>query len=161
MRNFDKIFDRGKRREDDFKRRDGERPKMYKAVCDSCGKKCELPFKPTNDKPVYCSQCFSERGEGRSSREGDRTNRRFQEKRMFSAICDKCGKRFELPFKPTGEREVYCSQCFKGDGNVPSSKNSNQYGDQIEILNKKIDKVIELLTLISEKKPTKKVKLKD
>ena len=167
MRNFDKIFDRGKRREDDFNRRDGERPKMYKAICDSCGKKCDLPFKPMTDKPVYCSQCFSERGEGRPSRgenkfdrRESRPNKRFQERRMFDATCDKCGKRFELPFKPTGERDVYCSECFKGDGNVPSAKNNNQCEEQMDILNKKMDKVIDLLTLILEKEPKKKAEKK-
>lgn len=164
MRNFDKIFDRGKRREDDFSRGGRERPKMHKAICDSCGKSCELPFKPMNDKPVYCSQCFSDRGEGRSSRgegrpnrEEGRTNRRFQDKRMFDATCDKCGKRFELPFKPTGERDVYCSECFKGDGNVPSPRNDNQSKEQMDLLNKKMDKVIDLLTSILEKETEKKV----
>lgn len=167
MRNFDKIFDRGKRREGDFNRRDGERPKMYKAICDSCGKKCDLPFKPMTDKPVYCSQCFSERGEGRPSRgenkfdrRESRPNKRFQERRMFDATCDKCGKRFELPFKPTGERDVYCSECFKGDGNVSSVKNNNQCEEQMDILNKKMDKVIDLLTSILEKEPEKKLEKK-
>ncbi|MCB9359064.1 hypothetical protein H6503_03985 [Candidatus Woesearchaeota archaeon] len=41
---------------------------MVKAVCDSCGKECELPFKPTAGKPVYCSDCFkSKGGDSRSS----------------------------------------------------------------------------------------------
>lgn len=29
------------------------------AVCAKCGKDCQVPFKPTGDKPVYCSACFS------------------------------------------------------------------------------------------------------
>lgn len=163
MRNFDKIFDRGKRREDDFNRKGGERPKMYKAICDSCGKECELPFKPMNDKPVYCSQCFSnrsKRGENKFDRRESSPNKRFQGKRMFDATCDKCGKRFELPFKPTGERDVYCSECFKGDGNVPSVKNNNQCGEQMDTLNKKMDKVIDLLTSILEKEPKKNIEKK-
>ncbi len=36
---------------------DGPR-EMFKTVCSSCGKECEVPFKPTNGKPVYCSECF-------------------------------------------------------------------------------------------------------
>jgi CxxC-x17-CxxC domain-containing protein len=35
-----------------------ERPTMHKAVCDKCGKDCEVPFKPSGDKPIYCSRCF-------------------------------------------------------------------------------------------------------
>ncbi len=31
---------------------------FHKAVCSDCGKECEVPFKPTNGKPVYCRECF-------------------------------------------------------------------------------------------------------
>lgn len=32
---------------------------MHKAVCSECKKECEVPFKPTEGKPVYCQECFS------------------------------------------------------------------------------------------------------
>lgn len=35
---------------------------MYKAVCSNCGKECQVPFRPTGDKPVYCSDCFEKMG---------------------------------------------------------------------------------------------------
>ena len=38
----------------------GER-KMYKATCSECGKECEVPFKPTEGKPVYCRECYQKR----------------------------------------------------------------------------------------------------
>ncbi len=31
---------------------------MHKAVCADCGKECEVPFKPSGDRPVYCRECF-------------------------------------------------------------------------------------------------------
>lgn len=31
---------------------------MHKAVCSDCKKECEVPFKPTEGKPVYCRDCF-------------------------------------------------------------------------------------------------------
>ncbi len=34
---------------------------MYKAVCDECHKSCEVPFRPSGDKPVYCNECFSKK----------------------------------------------------------------------------------------------------
>ncbi|MEG2287204.1 MAG: zinc-ribbon domain containing protein [Ruthenibacterium sp.] len=34
---------------------------MFDAVCASCGKSCKVPFEPRNDRPVYCSDCFSKR----------------------------------------------------------------------------------------------------
>ena len=28
-------------------------------VCASCGKEAKVPFKPREDRPVYCSECFA------------------------------------------------------------------------------------------------------
>ena len=42
---------------------DESRP-MYKAVCANCGKSCEVPFRPSGDRPVYCRDCFRARSEG-------------------------------------------------------------------------------------------------
>ncbi|MBU1704689.1 MAG: DNA-directed RNA polymerase [Nanoarchaeota archaeon] len=36
---------------------DGPR-EMHKAVCSECGQECEVPFKPTEGKPVYCRECY-------------------------------------------------------------------------------------------------------
>ena len=56
-------FDRGDSG-DRFERRDFDRPgrgsklEMHETTCDKCGNKCEVPFRPTSGKPVYCSDCF-------------------------------------------------------------------------------------------------------
>ncbi|MBE6931750.1 MAG: zinc-binding protein [Ruminococcaceae bacterium] len=34
---------------------------LFDAVCAECGKACKVPFEPRNDRPVYCSDCFSRR----------------------------------------------------------------------------------------------------
>ncbi|MCK4336258.1 MAG: DNA-directed RNA polymerase [Candidatus Aenigmarchaeota archaeon] len=31
---------------------------MHKATCADCGKECEVPFKPSGDRPVYCRDCY-------------------------------------------------------------------------------------------------------
>jgi CxxC-x17-CxxC domain-containing protein len=36
---------------------DGPR-EMHKAVCADCKKECEVPFKPSGDRPVYCKECY-------------------------------------------------------------------------------------------------------
>lgn len=43
------------------KRRGAQKPErvMYDAVCANCGKPCKVPFKPTEGRPVYCSECFA------------------------------------------------------------------------------------------------------
>ena len=57
MRDFQK--DRRNRGGRDFKRRDFDRPQqMFKTICSNCGKECEVPFKPSGAKPVYCRECF-------------------------------------------------------------------------------------------------------
>ena len=50
---------------------------MFTATCSSCGKEAQVPFRPTSDKPVYCSDCFQERRRhsrgGYGGRSGSRT----------------------------------------------------------------------------------------
>ena len=41
---------------------------MTKVICSSCGVECEVPFKPTSNKPVYCSDCFEKKEKGGSNR---------------------------------------------------------------------------------------------
>jgi len=48
---FDRSNDRGNR-------------EMFSATCSNCGKECQVPFRPTNGKPVYCSDCFEKMGNG-------------------------------------------------------------------------------------------------
>ncbi len=71
FRRNDRSSDRGGRdfpRRDfgrrDFGRRDdrgGDR-QMFDAVCSNCGKDCQVPFKPTSGKPIFCSECFDKQG---------------------------------------------------------------------------------------------------
>ena len=59
---------------------------MYSAVCASCSKNCQVPFRPSSGKPVYCSDCFEQRGgndsrgfENRPRRPEPRVDTRFEE----------------------------------------------------------------------------------
>lgn len=36
-------------------------PQRFQATCATCKKSCEVPFRPSGDKPVYCSDCFSKK----------------------------------------------------------------------------------------------------
>jgi len=38
---------------------------MFKATCAACKKPCEVPFKPSGDRPVYCKECFSKKKDSR------------------------------------------------------------------------------------------------
>jgi len=38
---------------------------MHTTVCSECGKEAQVPFVPSGDRPVYCSDCFqNQRGSG-------------------------------------------------------------------------------------------------
>jgi len=53
------------------------RREMFPAVCAQCGKDTQVPFQPRNDRPVYCSECYSAQrptsGYGRSGGGGGRS----------------------------------------------------------------------------------------
>lgn len=40
---------------------DNSRREMFPAVCAECGAETQVPFRPRDDRPVYCSECFSKR----------------------------------------------------------------------------------------------------
>ncbi len=90
MRNFNR--DRGGRgdRRGGFNR--GGNREMTKVVCSNCGKDCQVPFKPTGDKPVYCSECFEKMGGKENRRRGQGGNYEAQ----FKAINEKLDKILDL-----------------------------------------------------------------
>jgi CxxC-x17-CxxC domain-containing protein len=77
----------------------GDRP-MFDATCSDCGKPCQVPFRPTNGKPVYCSDCFEKKGNGRSdSPRPERSEFRapsFDQKAQFDALNAKLDKIISL-----------------------------------------------------------------
>ena len=34
---------------------------MFTAVCAECGGEAKIPFQPSDDRPVYCSDCFAKK----------------------------------------------------------------------------------------------------
>lgn len=98
---------------------DSEPRQMFKATCSDCGRECEVPFKPTEGKPVRCPDCFkknrSSHNRGGFNNRGRFGVRRFDNNRpkeMHKAVCADCGKECEVPFKPTGDKPVYCRDCY-------------------------------------------------
>ena len=41
----------------------------------------------------------------------------FENKKMYKVDCSQCGQETEVPFKPDGERPVYCKKCFRPNNN--------------------------------------------
>ncbi len=43
----------------DARKANRARREMFTVVCDECGKETQVPFKPTEGRPVYCKECFA------------------------------------------------------------------------------------------------------
>ncbi len=157
---FNRGFDRNKsfggNRRPGGRDRDGARPTMHQAVCSECGQDCEIPFKPSNGRPIFCSKCFEKQSGGSSRPSSFGGERRdsfgFDDKQMHQAVCDKCGKTCQVPFKPSSGKPVFCDNCFGKGGNDNFSKgprdtkDSGEVMQEIKMLNTKMDQLIKLLT---------------
>ena len=121
---------------------------MHDAVCDECGRECKVPFRPSGEKPIYCSSCFEKQGNGISRNDSRRDDRN---KEMFSTVCDDCGKNCKVPFRPSSDKPIYCSDCFEKRGNNRESKSTIQ----LDEINEKLDRILMLLETTTEKKVTK------
>ncbi len=44
----------------------------------------------------------------------------------YQAVCAQCGKTCEVPFRPDGQRPIYCRECFRGtqDSAAPSREDT-------------------------------------
>ncbi|MDD2757912.1 MAG: hypothetical protein PHD72_00870 [Patescibacteria group bacterium] len=87
--------------------------------CAKCGAHIsELPFQPSGDRKVYCSEC--NRAFWQDKRANDRGGfgggRPRGPRQMFQVnlTCADCGKAItELPFEPSGDKPVYCTDCLR------------------------------------------------
>ncbi len=154
---FSRGGDRGGFKRGGFSDRGSRGPaEMHQAVCDNCGKNCEVPFKPTSGKPIYCKDCFEKMGGSERRSESHTSNfERSNDREMFDAVCDNCGKNCQIPFRPTNGRPVYCSDCFEKGNNEPRNDSQNRgqrnseqtdYKAELQELNAKLDRILGLLT---------------
>jgi len=58
-------------------------------------------------------------------RDGDR----HEKSMMFDAICAKCGANCQVPFRPNGRKEVFCSKCF-GEINGEETRGGNRFDNR-------------------------------
>lgn len=103
---------------------------MHKAICSDCGNSCEVPFRPTGDKPIFCSDCFSAKRGGDAPRESARAG-------SFG------GDRF--PRKDFGDRAPRPS--FGGASSAP--RGDSEVKKQLEFLGMKIDRLTKIVEGIS------------
>ena len=93
-----------------------DRPQMHSATCSECGQACEVPFRPTGERPVFCNDCFrKQRNDGPAKFGGhDRGGDRFAR------------PRFDKPAAPAGV-------------------NFGQFKEQLDTINSKLDRILRAL----------------
>ena len=100
---------------------------MHKATCSTCGNECEVPFKPSGDKPVYCRDCFAK---NRSHDKGFNDSPRPEFKR------------------------------FNEDRPSPSQRPAPR-NNELDAINSKLDQILEMLSNktenVTSKEPIEKV----
>lgn len=88
-------------------------------VCKDCGSEfvfsvSEQEFyaeKGFENEPGRCPDCRRARKQQRNDRGGFSRSR--EDRPMFSAVCAECGQETTVPFEPSGDRPVYCRDCFQ------------------------------------------------
>ena len=121
------------------------------------------------------------RGGGSGRRDGGRSNFRSdnRDRVMYKAVCAECGKTCEVPFRPTGDKPVYCSSCFesrrKADGggdrfsknkfsgqktDFGNKGNDNELKKQLVMLNEKMDQLIKGVETMANTKTIEKKAIK-
>jgi CxxC-x17-CxxC domain-containing protein len=108
--------------------------RMFKAVCSDCHKSCDVPFKPSSDKPVFCRDCFSAKR--------DRETREYK-----AGLASGESKKFG------SEKQV----SHKGSVHTPfvASQVDEHMKKQIVEMGSRIDKLTVLVEkMIEEKKTT-------
>ncbi len=63
-----------------------------------------------NNEPKRCSRCR----EARKSQQGGYSDSYGSAREMHPAVCAQCGNDTMVPFRPRGDKPVYCSDCFSG-----------------------------------------------
>lgn len=97
-------------------------------VCVDCGETfvftaSEQEFhasKGFDNSPKRCKPCRKVRkasggreGGGRPTGGRGGGGRPSGDREMFDAVCAACGQDTKVPFRPSGNRDVFCSDCFR------------------------------------------------
>lgn len=95
---------------------------MYESknlICKDCGATFEFTVrdqmfyaeKGFENEPQRCRDCRNARKTQRANGSASASNGGGA-REMFDAVCAQCGTATTVPFKPRGDRPVYCRTCY-------------------------------------------------
>lgn len=121
-----------------------EDKEMFSAVCAECGDNCEVPFKPTGNKPVLCRNCFRKENDRGDSdfRGGDRrdNDRRGGDRNGGGRGGDRRDNEWRGPGHDSDRPGSDGGRKTMGEGR------SQHYDHEFQKLNDKLDKIMQRLT---------------
>ncbi len=85
---------------------------MYQDItlkCKDCGK--DFVF-TAGEQEFYAEKGFQNQPQRCRDCRNAKKNASKPQRELFDAVCAKCGKPAKIPFQPTSDRPVYCSDCF-------------------------------------------------
>ena len=94
--------------------------------CKECGKDFQFTVgeqelfaqKGFTNEPGRCPECRAAR-KAKNPNQGVSGGFSRGPREMFPAVCATCGKETTVPFRPSGDKPVYCRECF-----VPKPRNN-------------------------------------
>ena len=95
-------------------------------------------------------------------KQSDSQVQQIQQKILYDAVCDTCGAKIQVPFKPDSQRPTFCKECLKDYQRLMAKskemgvkkQSKNGKADNSESKNKKeFHKEIERETYVSQEKP--------
>jgi CxxC-x17-CxxC domain-containing protein len=85
---------------------------MYQDItlkCKDCGN--EFIFS-AGEQEFYAEKGFQNQPQRCKACRNQRKNATKPQREFFTATCFKCGKEALIPFQPSNDRPVYCSECY-------------------------------------------------
>ncbi len=110
---------------------------LFKATCSECGKSCEVPFRPTGDKPVFCSDCFNKKRDASDTRGGARPE--WNDRAPKRDFNDRYAPRPEYS-APRDPRAPY----------KPAPVNNDETKKQLSDISFKLDKLIAVMEKMTQ-----------
>lgn len=121
--------------------RDSGPKEMFPATCAECNKACQVPFRPSGEKPVYCSDCFGSKRDSEPRNDFRREPRNdFAPKRDFAPSTS----------APTSDKRI---DDLKKQLDAVNLK----LDTLLDIMGKKVEKVTVSPKAVAPKKEEKKV----
>ena len=78
-------------------------------VCKECGS--EFVFN-AGEQEFYAERGFQNEPQRCKACRDARKNATRPARELFTTTCAKCGKEAKVPFQPSNDRPVYCSECY-------------------------------------------------